>query len=108
MTYSYYITLIGEYINLGRSEEQLLGQIGFPAEIDVEPEKFVKAIKIIGAAADANIEMLVELSELSQTAFGRKYGFPLRTVQSWCADNRKPPEYVVRLIGYAMLGELQL
>jgi hypothetical protein len=104
MTYHYYQSLLGEYINLGRSEEQLLGQIGFPPEIELSPDDFVKAIHIIAAAADNDMTRLINLAGLSVSAFGRDYNIPLRTLQEWCAKRRNPPEYVVRLLGYALIG----
>lgn len=35
---------------------------------------------------------------LSQTAFAKYFEIPLRTVQDWEQDKRKPPEYLVKLM----------
>lgn len=106
MTYEYYKTLIGEYINCGRSEERLLGEVGFPADLDLEANQFLEAIHIIAAAADNNIISLIKISGLSQTAFGRKLNIPLRTVQSWVGGVRQPPEYISILIGWVLVSDL--
>ena len=111
MNYDYYKALIGEYIDLGRSEEQLLGQIGFPPEIEWDGEGLTKAVAIIAAAADNDAQRLVELSGLNMTNFARKFGFPYRSVQNWCAASdtykRKPPEYLPILIGYVLISEIE-
>lgn len=106
MTYEYYKTLLGEYINLGRSREQLLGEIGYPAEIPFGVDEFVKAISIIAAAADGDIKVLIELSGLKGTEFARKYMIPYSTVCDWSQGNRKPPEYLPIMIGYILITEL--
>lgn len=36
--------------------------------------------------------------QISQSALARRFGIPLRTVQDWHSDRRKPPEYVVRML----------
>ncbi len=106
MKYEYYRMLIGEYINLGRSEEKLLGEIGYPEEIDLKVDDFVTAIKIIGAAADRDVKRLVALSGLKSIDFARKYILPYRTLQDWCAGKHTPPEYLPVLIGYVMVTGL--
>ena len=35
---------------------------------------------------------------LSQSAFAKYFEIPLRTVQDWEQDKRKPPEYLVKLM----------
>lgn len=35
---------------------------------------------------------------LSQGQFAKKYGIPIGTLHHWEAGDRKPPEYVLRLL----------
>ena len=35
---------------------------------------------------------------LSQAALAKRLGIPKRTVESWCMGDRKPPEYVLKMI----------
>ena len=35
---------------------------------------------------------------LTQTEFGALFGIPMRTIQEWELENRKPPEYVINMI----------
>lgn len=105
MNYSYYLVLISEYINAGRSQERFCAEIGFPEDAP-SVENFIAATKIIAAAADNNIKELVELSGLNLTNFSRKFQIPYRTLQNWVSGERKPPEYLPALIGYALVSEL--
>lgn len=34
----------------------------------------------------------------NQTELAHKFGIPLRTVQNWYNNVRKPPDYVIRMI----------
>ena len=106
MTYDYYKALIEEYIELGRSEERLLGEIGFPPEIKWDGDGLIKAISTMGAAADGSTKRLVEFSGLSMTSFARKFGLPYRSVQNWCSEERRPPDYLPILIGYVLISEI--
>lgn len=106
MNYDYYKALIGEYVNLGRSEERLLGEIGFPPDIKWDGDGLMKAISIIAAAADGDVKRLVELSELSMASFARLFSISYRTVQDWCGGQRKPPEYLPILIGYVLITKI--
>ena len=105
MTYKQYKTYMQDYIDLGRSSERLLAELGFPPEAP-DPDDYIKSISVIGAAADGDIKRLCELSGVSMAAFAAKYGVPYRTLQDWCRGERKPPEYLPALIGYAVVSEL--
>lgn len=45
---------------------------------------------------------LLKKSGLSQTAFAKEFGIPLRTIQNWMAGVRKPADYVENLINYKL------
>ena len=107
MTFDYYRSLIGEYLNLGNSEEKLLAEIGYPENIDLSPDELIRAVSIIGAAAENDIKKLVELSGLSMRATATKFAIPYRTLQDWCNGNRSATPYIVMLIGYALIGDKQ-
>ena len=42
------------------------------------------------------------ISNLSQAKFCDRYGIPLRTLQSWEIGERKPPEYLLKLLERAI------
>lgn len=108
MNYNYYLMLIGEYINTGRSSERFCAEIGYPEDAPSE-ENFIKVTKIISAAADNSIKELVELSGLKLTDFSRKFQIPYRTLQNWVSEtqnSRRPPEYLSLLIGYILTNEV--
>lgn len=41
-----------------------------------------------------NVREMVACTGLSQTAFAKQVGIPLRTVQDWCCEKRACPAYV--------------
>lgn len=45
-----------------------------------------------------NIKEIRQLTGLSQTAFGNKYGIPMRTIQNWENGKRECPSYLVSLL----------
>lgn len=44
------------------------------------------------------IKEVCEKYQINQSALARRFGVPLRTVQGWYLGERRPPEYVVRMI----------
>lgn len=47
---------------------------------------------------------LRQMTGLSQTKFGEKYGIPMRTIQNWENGVNAAPEYVRRLLHFAVLS----
>lgn len=105
MNYKMYIAYVADYKELG-SAEQLLGQIGFPPDIELTAEGLITAVNIIEAVATANVKRLIEISGLSMRSFAAKYQIPYRTVQDWRSGARPSPEYISLLIGWEMISEL--
>lgn len=108
MDYNYYLTLIGEYINTGRSQERFCAEIGYPEDAPSE-KNFMKAMSIIAAAADGDMKRLVELTGMKLTSFTRNFNIPYRTAQKWLIDTKDghtPPPYLPLLIGYALVSEV--
>ncbi|MBQ3405672.1 MAG: helix-turn-helix domain-containing protein [Lachnospiraceae bacterium] len=44
------------------------------------------------------IEEIRAMTGLSQGKFANRYGIPVRTLQNWEIGERKPPDYVLRLL----------
>ena len=59
-------------------------------DLDAEKEK----LSSIWDLAHLSMRELVACTGLSQTAFAKRTGIPLRTVQNWCASTRDCPAYV--------------
>lgn len=45
-----------------------------------------------------DIKEIRELAGLTQAGLAEKYGIPLGTIRHWEAEERKPPEYVLKLL----------
>ena len=50
-------------------------------------------------------ELRLKLGD-TQSEFASRYGIPFRTVQNWETGQRKPPEYVIRLLKYRIEEDL--
>lgn len=46
-------------------------------------------------------ELLTE-HNISQSQFSREFEIPLRTVQHWVSGERKPPDYLLKLIEFKL------
>lgn len=60
--------------------------------VDLDAEK--ARLSTIWELAHLSMRELVARAGLSQTAFAKRAGIPLRTVQNWCAGSRDCPAYV--------------
>lgn len=105
MDFQTYLALVDECKNYS-SAEMLLAEYGYPPNCKLSADELVRAFNIIWAVSEANVRRLAELScTKGYTTFCRKYGIPVRTGQRWIGADRNPPEYVVRLLGFAILSE---
>lgn len=60
--------------------------------VDLDAEK--AKLSTIWDVAHLSMRELVARTGLSQTAFAKQVGVPLRTVQDWCGEKRACPAYV--------------
>lgn len=60
--------------------------------VDLDAEK--KRLSNIWDLAHLSMRELVSRTGMSQTAFAKEAGIPLRTVQDWCCEKRACPAYV--------------
>lgn len=64
--------------------------------VDLDAEK--ARLSTIWDVAHLSMRELVARTGLSQTAFAKQVGVPLRTVQDWCGEKRACPTYVSFLL----------
>ena len=80
------------------SNAELLNNVTLSAEdgadgcIDLDAEK--ERLSVIWDLANLSMRELISRTGMSQTAFAKCAGIPLRTVQNWCAGSRGCPAYV--------------
>lgn len=60
--------------------------------VDLDAEK--ERLSRIWDVAHLSMREMVACTGLSQTAFAKQVGIPLRTVQDWCGEKRACPTYV--------------
>ena len=59
--------------------------------------------EVFSAVRAGDFARLVEISGLNASGFARKFGLSLRTLQNWIYGERKPPEYIIKLLGFVVL-----
>ena len=56
--------------------------------------------------AHLNVKHIRKVTQLSQKDFAEKYGFRRRTYEDWEAEAHEPPEYLHRLLAWAVFSDL--
>lgn len=105
MIYNYYRALIEEAQHYD-SEDLFVGAYGYPENCSYSPENLQRIFYIIYTVSNNNFPALIELSGMSFKIFSEKYNIPQRTALHWKMGDRTAPEYVMQLIGYAMICEI--
>ena len=54
-----------------------------------------------------NIKEIREKTGLTQEGFSKRYGIPLGTLHHWEAGERKPPEYVLKLLERCIRNDME-
>ena len=63
--------------------------------------------RIIQAVSKSDFPQLVELSGGNLSAMCRLLSIPLRTAQRWASGERKPSDYIIQLIGFALISQCE-
>lgn len=79
--------------------------IGYGPDVPYDGDGWQRVTEVIFAAAHEDIKAIV--GEMSARAFAMKYALPERSVQNWVSGERSAPGYVVALIGYAVIGDIE-
>lgn len=91
-------------------KELYISEYGYPEwfdEISTDPNGVVDVLCKIHEVAHMSVKDMVKNSGISQAKFSEKFCIPKRTVESWCMEERKCPDYV-RLMIARQLGYLEV
>ena len=55
--------------------------------------------------AHLNVRHIRSVAGLTQADFAEKYGVSKRSVESWEGERRRPPEYLISLLAYAVYAD---
>lgn len=77
------------------------------AEEYLDADTYIKEFGEIEEQSDASgkIKKLRQMTGCNQDEFAKKYNIPIRTIRSWEAGDRVPPEYVVDLLNFRIKNE---
>lgn len=78
---------------------------GDDPETDI-PQERIDCLGRIWDVAHMSVRDICKAARLSQTALAQRFCIPYRTVQNWCGDVNKCPDYV-RLMMAECLGLIQ-
>ncbi len=53
----------------------------------------------------ADIHEIIEIMRADPKGVSDKFNIPLRTVYSWCSGERKPPDYIIKMMHYILILE---
>lgn len=53
----------------------------------------------------ADIHEIIEIMRADPKDVSDKFNIPLRTVYSWCSGERKPPDYIIKMMHYILILE---
>ena len=99
--YFAYVTDAQKYSDLGAFQSD----IGYGPDVPYDGDSWQRVTEVIFAAAHEDIKTIV--GEMSARAFAMKYALPERSVQNWVSGERSAPGYVISLIGYAVIGDIE-
>lgn len=82
-------------------------QLAAAKHIDYSARTGERTAQLIWAMkyAHLNIRSIRGISQLSQAEFADRYGISQRSVENWEGGQRRPPEYLVNLLAYAVYSD---
>lgn len=90
---------------------QFLAEYGLPLwitdEVISDEEEAVKLIDNIHHVVHLTPKELIAEAGLTQSTFSRRFNIPIRTVQDWCGDRRKMPDYLKMMVA-EILGFIKI
>lgn len=103
MTYFQYQAYVEE---AGKHDSitEFLADIGFGEDVPYSGENWARVCEIIYAVAHNQISLII--GAFTARSFAAKYGIPERTAQGWQNKERNAPDYVIELLGFAVIGDI--
>ncbi len=100
-----------EFMQLLAECQEILFPEQYPMTKYTEKYGFTKednerASTIIYIVKNSKFPAIVRASGLTQPSFAEAYGIPLEMVEVWCSGRRRPPDYIVRFIGWILISEM--
>lgn len=82
-------------------------QLAAAKHIDYSARTGERTAQLIWAMkyAHINIRAIRGISQLSQAEFAERYGISQRSVENWEGGQRRPPEYLISLLAYAVYSD---
>jgi len=88
------------------NEEQYVAEAGSSVYADMDAAEIVTLLHRIWLCHTGGLAALRKALGLSRAELSREYGIPIRTLENWDAGVADPPKYVLDLIAFALLSDL--
>lgn len=111
MNYTEYLCRIDD-AKKNAAWEEFLGEYGYPADCPYDAQTLIIWARIIFAASRNDWKALTEVAGEQfkafekVTNFARYFEIPYKSIRCWLDGSRKPPIYIIQLVGYALISEL--
>lgn len=87
--------------------DDYIGECGGSVNADVDTATELLSIIWALGRDDLSIYSIMQINNSTMRDLSREYKIPYRTIQNWEDGARKPPEWLLPLIAYAVLSDGQ-
>lgn len=105
MNFKYYQSLVDD-ASEQTNKELWIAECGYPFDCPYSANNWIEILSIIYDVAHCDIKELVKRVG-KMTAFSDTYRIPYKTLQNWCGKTREPQTYLIRLIGYTLVQNIE-
>ena len=106
LNYQKYLAYIEEAKNYD-SAEKIMMKYGFPPDCEFTAEGLAKVFDIIFAVSRLDFQKIIEVSGRNPSTIYTSLNIPARTIQHWLSGDRNPADYIIKLIGFALISECE-
>lgn len=68
----------------------------------------VTMLKKMYVLKNKNLKCILAITGMTQAKMSREYSISIRTIESWVAEVRTPPEYVYLMLAYAIFSDAEI
>lgn len=105
MNFAHYQALVDDAKEID-DKNYWIHSYGYPADCPYTPWQLLEILDIIYDVAHDDITSIIKRIGTG-AAFSRLYGIPYRTVQNWRNNVSQINDYILRLIGYTLIVQLE-
>ena len=106
MNFEYYQALVDDAKKVD-NKDYWTASYGYPADCPYTLRQLLDVLDIIYDVAHGDLTSIIKRIGTGR-AFSRLYDIPYRTVQNWCNNINQINSYILRLIGYTLIAQINV